>query len=86
MEILQFHQAMNTASQQLHQLQKQVLGENYSTLLMIPWSVKLKLMVVVQQVEREGKMLTKAALTMPQVNKLQLTSPPHSHMIDARVS
>jgi len=38
----QFHQAMNTASQQLHQLQK-------------------------QQVEREGKMLTKAALTMPQM-------------------
>ena len=77
MEILQFHQAMNTASQQLHQLQKQVLDENYSNLcmLMIPLvilSMKLKLMVVVQQVEREGKMLTKAALTMPQVNKLQL--------------
>ena len=86
MEILQFHQAMNTASQQLHQLQKQVLGENYSTLLMIPLLVKMKLMVVVQQVEREGKMLTKAALTMPQVNKLQLTRPPHSHMIHARVS
>ena len=74
MEILQFHQAMNTASQQLHQLQKQVLDENYSMLmiLLVILLMKMKLMVVVQQVEREGRMLTKAALTMPQVNKLQL--------------
>ena len=36
-------------------------------ILLVIFLMKMKLMVAVQQVEREGKMLTKAALTMPQV-------------------
>ena len=53
-------------------------------MLMIPLWMKMKLMVSVQQVEREGKMLTKAALTMPQV--IQAPSPstptqPNPHLL-----
>jgi hypothetical protein len=53
----QFHQAMNTASQQLHQLQKQVTKRPATG----------RGLTAVQQVERDGKQLTKAALTMPQM-------------------
>ena len=52
-------------------------------MLMILLLMKMKLMGVMQQVEREGKMLTKAALTMPQVIQRPFTStqppPPHFH-------
>ena len=43
--------------------------ENPACWLIILLVIFIKLMVIVQQVEREGKMLTKAALTMPQVNQ-----------------
>ena len=56
----QLHQAMNTASHQLHQLQKQVTRRK------VREGPRAEL-TILQQVEREGKMLTKAALTMPQM-------------------